>query len=758
MNFKLTCDGKIVLKENDLESNAEIASKTYAVPVENVVRFGLINFEKNDELAECVFRRPGRRAPCVRCQVYGASFFNCRVRRCHSNPDFDFMENFKNFGGVDGLLRSVMQSGPDQTLNTQTAKRKTTDSMLFLLSNISSLTQSPPPSNDEKDQESNGKAAGPNTSADDSEGRQVESQKNCSGDAGERQESSKVADPKENMEKAESAVGKAVYLVRQAHLLAVMPVRLGAKFIASYFPVDPADGHYTWCVICGLSGNVMCCDGCSNVVHTHCVGLAEIPDEDWFCEKCVDERKSSPKDVEEVPQSMEGAANKVLATPDAFKTTAAVENGIAINVPPSTAGTGNDEENNNESASQKKVQLPLVRPEITDDVFDERAADLDCLISEINATRMPPVMPSTPAAETGDDTDKANSTDQNKKAAEEKQDSKGSNDEPVDESEVEGDDSIIPIGTGFVKCFDGLGNFGGEVVGLPSGPRPYYFVEYEDGDSEDMTFLELVGLLPADEGEKYKKGQASSSEQTLSSSTAKPPRRRMMPPGTIENDGASGRKQPQRPRKSSPQHSQKKPDREAGGPKRGRGRPRKLSNDEDSKGNENTRQPQRKPRRPWKSKAAAAEEITEPKRKKRGRPRKNPVVDITDVEQTAAPVGMKRKRLRKNPVVESKAEDNDVEEVQATQRKRGRPRKSRNRDVEDVKEERRRSRSSPSGETEEARRSRGRRSSRETAVKHEDDDVPAPSMDVLAEVQKLADEDSPPKERRSGRRIRAPKR
>jgi hypothetical protein len=120
---------------------------------------------------------------------------------------------------------------------------------------------------------------------------------------------------------------------------------------------------------------------------------------------------------------------------------------------------------------------------------------------------------------------------------------------------------------------------------------------------------------------------------------------------------------------------------------------------------------------------------------------------------------MKRKRPRKNPVVESKAEDNDVEEVQATQRKRGRPRKSLNRDVEDVKEKRRRSRSSPSRETEEARRSsRGRRSSRETAVKHEDDDVPAPSMDVLAEVQKLADEDSPPKGRRSGRRIRAPKR
>jgi len=39
--------------------------------------------------------------------------------------------------------------------------------------------------------------------------------------------------------------------------------------------------------ICGLNGGVLCCDGCSNVVHTKCGGLPEIPKEDWHCETCA---------------------------------------------------------------------------------------------------------------------------------------------------------------------------------------------------------------------------------------------------------------------------------------------------------------------------------------------------------------------------------------------------------------------------------------------------------------------------------------
>ena len=65
------------------------------------------------------------------------------------------------------------------------------------------------------------------------------------------------------------------------------PARLGDNFCRKFFPVDDEDGHYNYCVICGLGGDIMCCEteGCPNVAHPHCVGLTCIPEGNWFCEK-----------------------------------------------------------------------------------------------------------------------------------------------------------------------------------------------------------------------------------------------------------------------------------------------------------------------------------------------------------------------------------------------------------------------------------------------------------------------------------------
>jgi hypothetical protein len=71
------------------------------------------------------------------------------------------------------------------------------------------------------------------------------------------------------------------------------PARLSQEFISVTFPVDPTDGHYTYCVVCGLSGDLLCCDGCKNVVHQNCVNLVEVPDGDWFCDECVYNRSST---------------------------------------------------------------------------------------------------------------------------------------------------------------------------------------------------------------------------------------------------------------------------------------------------------------------------------------------------------------------------------------------------------------------------------------------------------------------------------
>jgi hypothetical protein len=102
-------------------------------------------------------------------------------------------------------------------------------------------------------------------------------------------------------------------LLNQAEMLAKAPTRLDEEFITSYFPVDPTDGHYIYCIVCGLSGDVICCEGCQNVVHTHCIGLPQIPEDDWFCSKCVakqrcSESKKPPSELPPVIGNADGNA------------------------------------------------------------------------------------------------------------------------------------------------------------------------------------------------------------------------------------------------------------------------------------------------------------------------------------------------------------------------------------------------------------------------------------------------------------------
>jgi len=41
------------------------------------------------------------------------------------------------------------------------------------------------------------------------------------------------------------------------------------------------------CYKCEKYGEVMCCEGCSNVAHYPCLGLKDPPDEEWYCEDCL---------------------------------------------------------------------------------------------------------------------------------------------------------------------------------------------------------------------------------------------------------------------------------------------------------------------------------------------------------------------------------------------------------------------------------------------------------------------------------------
>ena len=43
-----------------------------------------------------------------------------------------------------------------------------------------------------------------------------------------------------------------------------------------------------YCNKCKDGGDLLCCDRCPRSFHLKCLGLteAEIPDGDWFCDKC----------------------------------------------------------------------------------------------------------------------------------------------------------------------------------------------------------------------------------------------------------------------------------------------------------------------------------------------------------------------------------------------------------------------------------------------------------------------------------------
>ncbi|MCO5600951.1 hypothetical protein L7F22_055068 [Adiantum nelumboides] len=52
------------------------------------------------------------------------------------------------------------------------------------------------------------------------------------------------------------------------------------------------DGNSDECVLCGMNGNLICCDGCPAAYHSRCVGIARasLPPGDWFCPECIVEK------------------------------------------------------------------------------------------------------------------------------------------------------------------------------------------------------------------------------------------------------------------------------------------------------------------------------------------------------------------------------------------------------------------------------------------------------------------------------------
>ena len=149
------------------------------------------------------------------------------------------------------------------------------------------------------------------------------------------------------------------------------------------------------------SGNLLLCDGCSNVAHPQCLGLKEVPDGDWFCPKCVEEKgfdapapRTAASRVRKPKKPHD--ATEDMTTEDA--TPPAVGNGASDDTskqpsptedskPPAEATTSSDASGQPKEASKK----PAPPPEITDEQFEEQELALHEVIESLSSQHPEPV-------------------------------------------------------------------------------------------------------------------------------------------------------------------------------------------------------------------------------------------------------------------------------------------------------------------------------------------------------------------------------
>lgn len=244
-----------------------LGDKSLSRVVESSIRCNRSEYEESSTLVRFLVGQPGRMDRCARCQAYQRSFYYCRVVRGHLNEDFDLADFFAS--GANGVDELLLALHPTKLSSTNDAE---------------SLVQMP----------GHG------------EGSIAEQASECSTAVVKRDaqkpcvpEGTTEVDPRTNLERARSAVTLASKLLQDAALYSEAPARLSHEFISHAYPIDASDGHYVYCVICGLSGDLLCCDGCPNVVHQECINLADVPEGDWFCEEC-DTRRSAKASVPDV--------------------------------------------------------------------------------------------------------------------------------------------------------------------------------------------------------------------------------------------------------------------------------------------------------------------------------------------------------------------------------------------------------------------------------------------------------------------------
>lgn len=236
---------------------------------------------------------------------------------------------------------------------------------------------------------------------------------------------------------AEVALEMAKFLLNQAKFNLDKKPKLSDDFVSWSFPIDESDGKYMHCVICGLSGSMLCCETmkCPIVAHAHCVGLNQIPEGDWYCSKCSSNEKSGNKDNE--IQTLE---NSVGSAKSAFTTETLIELLNTLKYQ-RVKETENEQSNGLNSTGDK--------PQINEEEKNEKKNLEKDLGNESNLDK---------------------------------------------DMCAELDKTVYAIGTRISKSFNNV-DFLGEILVVPSPGFSYYRVRYEDGDEEDMSENELKNYI-----------------------------------------------------------------------------------------------------------------------------------------------------------------------------------------------------------------------------------------------------------------------
>jgi hypothetical protein len=278
VSVKVVCEKEVIVfkKKSSKADPAQLVDTGHSTLKykQSSILFGPENYESNTMLAKLFFGRPYRTGPCARCQAFRRSMLVCRVNKRHSNVDFDWLASLT--GGASRIEELLLALHPDEAREQNEGNME------------ANMVSDDVDNSNETNAEKHG----------DSEVKIIDT----GDDMGVAQ--GKI-DPFERCEQAESLLTKSVVYLGEAKKYFDAPVRLSKTFITEVYPVDPVDGHYLYCIICGLSGDLLCCDGCANVVHSHCVQLTRLPDGDWFCEECCQKKKLSGRSDKSIsPENM----------------------------------------------------------------------------------------------------------------------------------------------------------------------------------------------------------------------------------------------------------------------------------------------------------------------------------------------------------------------------------------------------------------------------------------------------------------------